>query len=280
MKFTVLALIATLTPAVYAQKPPICPMGEEWVFDADFSDEFNGEGLDATKWWDFNPAWYGRKPAYFSRDNVAVKNGMLQLTARVQLPEEVTVENKVRGYDKFTKATIKSKNRVKYGYFEARCKAMNAGVCNAFWLYDPLDARAKYSEGSYTEEIDIFEIFGKPTNKRYERVYSATVHRLQTPYFESIIKKITSLPNKSFKQRVDFDFHTDFHIYAFLWNSEKMVWFLDGKEMFRRDNDHFKRALHIMLDCEIMESWAGLPRHEDLPATFYVDYVRIWRFEG
>ena len=31
------------------------------------------------------------------------------------------------------------------------------------------------------------------------------------------------------------------------------------------------------LDAEIMQSWVGLPESAHLPATFYVDYVRVWR---
>ena len=279
MKFTLITLLTVLTTAVYAEKPPVCPMGEGWVFDTKYSDEFNGDKLDVAKWWDFNPEWHGRKPGYFSRDNVAVKDGMLQLTARAMKPEEVSVENKVRGYDKFTTSIIKSKKRVKYGYFEARAKSMHASVCNAFWLYDPLNPSRKYKEGSYSEEIDIFEVFGKPTKKEYERVYCTTVHRFKTPYYESIIKNATSLPNQSSKLRVPFDFHTNFHVYGFLWTPKEMVWYLDGKEMFRRDNDYFKTALYVMFDCEIMKGWVGEPKLEDLPATFKVDYFRLWRFE-
>jgi hypothetical protein len=26
-----------------------------------------------------------------------------------------------------------------------------------------------------------------------------------------------------------------------------------------------------------MESWMGLPDPADLPATFYIDYVRVWK---
>lgn len=261
--------------------PPPCPMGEGWELDPDFSDEFNGKSLDSEKWWDFNPSWIGRKPGYFARENVIVKDGMLQLTAKVQKPEEVTVENKVRGYDKFTTSTVKSKERIKYGYFEARCKSMKAGICNAFWLYDPLDPPAKYREGSFSEEIDIFEVFGKPTKKEYERVYCTTVHRFYTPYVESIANfKQTPLPKKASQQRVPFDFYEDFHIYGFLWTPTEMKWFVDGKEVFSRDNDYFNTALHIMFDCEIMESWVGLPDPEDLPSTFYIDYLCVWRPEN
>jgi hypothetical protein len=35
-----------------------------------------------------------------------------------------------------------------------------------------------------------------------------------------------------------------------------------------------------MFDCEIMEGWVGLPDPADLPDTFYIDYLRVWRFMG
>ncbi len=273
--FVAMAAAASLT--VGADEPK-CLMGEGWVFAPEFSDEFNGGKLDAAKWWDFNPEWHGRKPGFFSRENVAVQGGRLCLSARVQKPEEVTVENKVRGYDRFTTSSVKSKKRVLYGYFEARCKSMRASVCNAFWLYDPLDPPAKYREGSFSEEIDIFEVFGKPAKAEYDRVYCATVHRFDTPYVESIANfKQTPLPKKAAKLKVPFDFWADFHVYGFLWTPTEMRWFVDGKEVFACDNDYYSTALHIMFDCEIMKDWVGLPDPADLPATFEIDYLRVWR---
>ena len=58
---------------------------------------------------------------------------------------------------------------------------------------------------------------------------------------------------------------------------DELVWYLDGKEVFRRKNDFFKRPLHIIFDAELMEKRDGLPDREDLPSTFVVDYVRVWR---
>jgi len=261
-----------------AGTPPPCPRGADWVFEPAFSDEFNGTQLDADKWWDFNPAWHGRKPAYFDRANVRVADGSLQLTARELPPSEVSVENKVRGHDRYTTAIIKSKARVRYGYFEARCRSMSANICNAFWLYDPLDAPAKYREGDFSEEIDIFEIFGKPRNAADRRVFFATVHCHHTPYVESIVNtKKVKLPDYSAKVPMPFDFDADYHVYALLWTPEALTWFVDGKAAHTRTNDHFKRPLHVVFDAEIMQSWVGLPESADLPATFHVDYVRVWR---
>jgi len=256
---------------------PVCPLDPEWKRNTDFSDEFNGNSLDRGKWWDFNPTMHGRKPAYFSRDNVKVNGGMLELWAKALKPEEVSEENKVRGYDKFTTSIIKSKKRVKYGYFETRCKGMKAGPSNAFWLYDPLDAPEKYKEGSFSEEIDIFEFFGKPTKKEVTRQYFMTLHRQKTPYVETLVRSAFPLENKSSVITVPFDFYADFHVYGFLWTPEVMTWYVDGKEVFTRKNDYFHTALNVMFDTEIMEGWAGLPDPADLPAAFYVDYCRVWQ---
>ncbi len=276
-------LLLGLTPrwsVLFAQPVPTCLLEGNWVLQSGFSDEFDGDNLDAAKWWDFNPAWHGRKPAWFSRENVAIGEGTLQLSARVQDSASVSVENRVRGYDQFTTSIVKSKSKVQYGYFEARCKSMRAGVCNAFWLYDPLEPAQKYREGDFSEEIDIFEIFGKPARQEHKRVFWATVHRYETPYVESIVnKKKTVLPNYSFQMKVPFDFYEDYHVYGLLWTPEVIRWYVDGKEVFSRANDYFHRPLHIVFDSEIMKDWVGLPDPADLPATFFVDYVRVWALQ-
>ena len=103
-------------------------------------------------------------------------------------------------------------------------------------------------------------------------MFYATVHRFNTPYVESVANFTqTPLPFKSSKQRVTFDFHADYHVYGFLWSPTEMKWFVDGQEVFSRANDYYNTPLHIMFDCEIMESWAGLPDPADLPATFADD---------
>ena len=126
---------------------PFGSIDGDWILDESFSDEFNKSKLDADKWWDFNPAWHGRKPSHFARSNVKVKKGLLRLSAKNLDPKKVNIYDKARGYDKFSTAIIKSKNRSFYGYYEARAKSMTAAVCNAFWLYDPLEESVKSVEG-------------------------------------------------------------------------------------------------------------------------------------
>jgi len=276
-----LFLLAFLTQTIVLSQDnfqPYSKISGSWVLDKSFSDEFNKSKLDETKWWDFNPAWHGRKPSHFARSNVKVKKGLLRLSAKSLDPKKVSIQDKSRGYDKFSTAIIKSKNRSYYGYYEARAKSMKAAVCNAFWLYDPLDESIKYREGEYSEEIDIFEVFGKANKKENQRAYYAAVHRYQTPYVESLVnKRKYKLENRYTRLEVPYDFYEDFHVYGLLWTADELVWFLDGKEVFRRKNDFFKRPLHVIFDAEIMETWDGLPNADDLPSTFEVDYVRVWR---
>ena len=255
----------------------------DFVFDAEASDEFEGETLDRSKWDDWVESFQGRRSGFlFSRDNVTLGRGQLHLTARLLREDEKTLDNLARGFDTYATAIVKAKKKTFYGYYECRAKTMKAAVCNAFWLYDPLsdEPKKKYRPGDFSEEIDIFEIFGKEGSKPSDcaRTFYNTVHRLGTPYLEGrVLGSVETLPEKSSRKKVDFDFADGYHEYGFLWTEKEMKWYADGVEMFSRPNDHFHRPMHVTFDCEIMYNWVGEPDKADLPQTFSVQYFRYWR---
>ena len=262
---------------------PLADVGCQFVFDEQASDEFEGETLDRSKWDDWVESFQGRRSGFlFSRDNVDVAKGELKLTARLLREDEKTADNLARGFDTYATAIVKSKEKTFYGYYECRAKSMKAAVCNAFWLYDPLsdEPKKKYRPGDFSEEIDIFEIFGKEGSKKSDcaRAFYNTVHRLGTPYLEGrVLGSVEKLPEKSSRKKVDFDFADGYHEYGFLWTEKEMKWYADGVEMFSRPNDHFHRPMHVTFDCEIMYDWVGEPDKADLPQTFSVQYFRHWR---
>ncbi len=262
---------------------PLADVGCQFVFDEQASDEFEGETLDRSKWDDWVESFQGRRSGFlFSRDNVDVAKGELKLTARLLREDEKTADNLARGFDTYATAIVKSKKKTFYGYYECRAKSMKAAVCNAFWLYDPLsdEPKKKYRPGDFSEEIDIFEIFGKEGSKKSDcaRAFYNTVHRLGTPYLEGrVLGSVEKLPEKSSRKKVDFDFADGYHEYGFLWTEKEMKWYADGVEMFSRPNDHFHRPMHVTFDCEIMYGWVGEPDKADLPQTFSVQYFRHWR---
>ena len=54
---------------------PFGSIDGDWILDKSFSDEFNNTKLDSNKWWDFNPAWHGRKPSHFARSMSKLRKG-------------------------------------------------------------------------------------------------------------------------------------------------------------------------------------------------------------
>ncbi|HOE60905.1 MAG TPA: family 16 glycosylhydrolase [Kiritimatiellia bacterium] len=270
------------TGAVLADEP-VCPLGSDWVLDATVSDEFNGTGIDKAKWWDYAPRWRGRREFLYSHKNVEVRDGFLSLYARNVNPEEMAYEDREDGILPYTCAIIKSRKKVTYGYFECRARGNAAEVRNAFWLYDPLSDRLskKVRPGSHSEEIDIYEFIGKyqdPSCLPYE--ICAHVHRFETPYVEGLVNHVkTKLANPGGAVAVDWAPCDGYHLYGFLWTEKEMVWYVDGKEYFRRDNDYFHTPLHVMFDCEIA-TWrrASVKRLDPatLPASHSVDWFRRW----
>jgi len=239
-----------------------------------FSDEFNGTSLDASVWTDWVWSFPGRSQGFlFARDNVAVSNGCLNLTARLMREDEKTVENLRRGFTTYATAYVRAQKKTFYGYYECRAKTMASKVCNAFWLYDPLsdEPKKKFRVGDVSEEIDMFEIFGEL------RDWYGTVHVLKTPYLEGIVNGgVETLTNKFRKVTLDFDPSADFHVYGFGWTAEKLTWYIDGKEVFSRANDRFHRPMHVTFDCEIMYAWVGEPDRRQLPQVYSIDYFRYW----
>jgi beta-glucanase (GH16 family) len=191
----------------------------KWELIEELSDEFNGNSLDTTKWYDHNPGWLGRKPAFFSRENVEVKEGMLILTAKTEelrdLPD---------GYHTFTTAAVQSKNRVKYGYFEIRCQPMDSRCSSAFWFYaiDP----------DIWTEIDVFEICGSHPDKEWEYKFFATTHVFKTP---------AEGENHWSDHEVwiaPFRLANEFFTVGLEWDEKEIKWYVNGQIIRIRENTH------------------------------------------
>ena len=262
---TMLAAVAGALSAAAAAAPSRAP---------DVFDEFDGAALDEAEWTDWVASFPGRSAGFlFARDNVAVSNGCLRLTARFMREDEKTVENLRRGFTTYATAYVRAKEKTFYGYYECRAKTMRSKVCNAFWLYDPLSdqPQKKFRVGDFSEEIDMFEIFGSL------RDWYGTVHCLKTPYLEGVVNGgVEKLPEKSCKVSLAFDPSAAFHVYGFLWTKDRLSWFIDGEEVFSRANDRFHRPMHVTFDCEIMYDWVGEPAAADLPDVYEIDYFRHW----
>jgi beta-glucanase (GH16 family)/lysophospholipase L1-like esterase len=233
------------------------PSSGTWKVLPELTDEFNGNQLDETKWFDHNPGWQGRKPGFFLASNVRVSDGKLNLTARAQNLSDLPA-----GYHSFTTAAVKAKTLVKYGYFEVKCRSMHSRASSAFWFY--------HSTPEQWTEIDVFEIGGAAPKHR--RTYHTNVHVFHTPEE----KRHWS---KSGQWQAPYDLSQETHIYGLNWDRDEIAWSVDGQVIRRVVNTHWHQALHMNFDSETMPEWFGLPDPNELPATFGIDHVRSWQRE-
>lgn len=68
-----------------------------------------------------------------------------------------------------------------------------------------------------------------------------------------------------------------YHVYALEWDARQIKYYVDGRMVHSLENTHWHQPLHMNFDSETMPKWFGLPKAEDLPSTFSIEYVRSWR---
>ena len=229
-----------------------------WVKFEPMSDEFEGKELDRSKWVVGLEWWKGRQPALFSEKNVTVSDGKLHLTMR---KEKLPAELEKQGYHDYTSAALRSKDRTAYGYFEVKAKPMNSGGSSSFWFH-------KEDVPGWTTEIDVFEIGGKA--KGFERKYNMNLHVFQTPQ----VKKHWSVQHTWI---APWNFADAYHVYGLEWDKDEIKWYVDGVLVRSVENTHWHQPLYLTFDSETMPEWFGMPKDEDLPSTFSIEYVRAWK---
>lgn len=253
---TALGLILALTilPAL-ADTPPHGrwqPLPALW-------DEFNGNALDTSRWESRSPYYQGKPPGQYSTRNIDVDQGMLKLWARAE-----TLPNAPSGYHDFTVAHLKSRQMVKYGYFEVRAKAMDARINSAFWL-------GRWTE-SGTYEIDIMEVGG--ASQGHETAVHTNTHVfLGDPALENDRNRLSDPFTFEASRRLA----DDFHVYGLEWDEQELRFYFDNRLIRRKANTHWHVPMHVMLTVETHPDWMGLPNRNDLPRAFLLDYFRAWR---
>lgn len=123
---------------------------------------------------------------------------------------------------------FRSKDFYGYGYYEVVMKPIkNDGVVSSFFTY------TGPSDNNPWDEIDI-EFLGKDTTK------------VQFNYFTD------GKGNHEYIYDLGFDASEDFHIYGFLWQEEKITWYVDGNAVYTADKDIPSTPSKIMMNV-----WPG-----------------------
>lgn len=243
---------------------------EEQAYVLTWSDEFDGENIDDTKWDkpesnrrnnpDGPDGWWDKEDSYL--------DGKGNLVIRVR-----KIDNKNDDSDPYDYSTgaIRSEGRFqqKFGKFEIRCHLPEqAGWWVAFWLHSPTVGNVNDS-GEDGTEIDIFEGFGYTDRLNFALHWDG--------YGEDH-------KSENFKKTID-GIRDGFHTYTLEWTEEEYVFLVDNTVVWRtKAGGVSKVPAYVKVTGELSteswatnEQWSNDPELATFPDYFIVDYVRVYQ---
>ena len=166
--------------------------------------------------------------------------------------------DKKAGAIPYSGGEFRSDNFYCYGRYEVSMKPIkHDGVVSSFFTY------TGPSDNNPWDEIDI-EFLGKDT----------TI--IQFNYFTN------GVGEHEFVYELGFDASEDFHTYAFEWHKDKIVWFVDGKEVHTATEEIPSVPGKIMMNawCGIgVDEWLKPFDSTGLPVTAEYEWIRFIPFE-
>lgn len=218
-----------------------------------FNDEFNGAGLDTSKWSTQYPRPgsmccsnpnNGEAQWYLNR-NVVEQNGELHLVAK---------RESYNGFA-YTSGLIQSKQSFNftYGYAEARMWVpKGSGFWPAFWTWPQNEL--------WPPEIDAMEFYGD------------NVHRVYMTYHGS--------QGSNASIATDTDWTTGWHTFGIDWQPSSIRWYIDGnlvKTLTRSDVS--TTPMYLIANLAIANgSRAPAPNSSTtFPSPLRIDWVRVWK---
>ncbi len=232
----------TTTPEPEPEPAPAIPEGHAY---AEFT---NGmpQGWECANGWTngsmFNVTW--------RKDNVIFNDGNMQLI--------IDNDKTPTGGIPYSGGEFRSREFYGYGRYEVRMKPIkNDGVVSSFFTY------TGPSDNNPWDEIDI-EFLGKDT----------TI--VQFNYFTD------SQGGHEYIHQLGFDAAEDFHTYAFEWHEDKIVWFIDGTEVYTASENIPVTKSKIMMNAWCgtgVDGWLNAFNDTDVPLTAEYQWVRFTPFE-
>ena len=265
-----------------------------------WSDEFDGDALDTTKWTHEVNCYGGgnnEQQCYTDRpENTQLVDGVLNIIAREESFSGPATWEIYPGYDpddtsvtrSYTSGRIVSRGKygVRYGRIEMRAKLPKGqGVWPAFWMLSDDDV---YGGWPLSGEIDVMEGFntGVPESGR---VIGATQYGMMWPNY---------VPMDEHYHPID-KLTEDFHVYAVEWEADELRWFIDGDHYMTQRSEAwysyiwggqdtgfhvptarapFDQPFHIILNLAIGGNGVGqADTNWPEDRRFEVDYVRVYQ---
>jgi beta-glucanase (GH16 family) len=245
------------------------------LWECTFSDEFDGDDLDRTKWtpqqtapnnFDTGPECFLDDP-----DNIAVMDGALHLTVRQEDGPVACGGTAPRWYTSGMVSTTPAGGggfAQTYGRYEIRARvtgAKVAGLHEAIWMY-PVEPQWVWP---WSGEIDIAEIYHRYPDRAIPYVHYSNALDPDVTRNDCLIDDIW-----------------DFHTYLLEWTPERIRISYDGEVCIddawapwfpQTGRQPFDAPFFLILTQSLgIGGNQFSPSTTPLPASTIVDYVRIW----
>ena len=219
-----------------------------------WSDEFNGNELDNTKWASC-PEWHRQGGSYWSKEN-AWLNGNGQLKLKVTEHNDSVFCGAIRTHKRYNQ---------KYGYFEVKCKVPQIhGGWAAFWLM-PYGNKVG-GLGNDGTEMDVFESINGWNGK----VNQALHWDGYGPEHQKASKSMTNWGLYDGK----------YHVFGMMWTPYEYIFYIDNIETWRTSAGGVSDVEQYMkLTMEVSNAtWPGdWNNQKTKPITWTIDYVRTYQ---
>lgn len=220
-------------------------------FKLTFSDEFDSDLLDTTKW-ELLPEQVRDTCSWGNPDSVILSDGELKL--------------KVQGsFQPYDAGAIRSRGLFEqaYGYYEIRCKLPSqSGINAAFWLMCDSAGAVGIPGGEDGSEIDILE-----THNYNNSEIQHAIH--WDGYWENhqTVNHTMCIPN----------IYEGYHTFGFLWDADTYVFYVDGEETWRTTGGGVCFIPSYLKLTVATGGWVGDPNPLLFPTdALTVDYVRVY----
>ncbi|MEP6673034.1 MAG: glycoside hydrolase family 16 protein [Chthoniobacter sp.] len=229
-----------------------------------FSDEFEGQALDVSKWnttMDF-PGTHGPRYhneyylSYTLDEDVILSDGRLHLRTE----HKVVSGSEPMGLFDYSQGLVTTHDKFTftYGYVEIRAKYPGGkGLWPCFWLM-PQD------ENSWPPEFDIAEYYGGQHKMHHGLAYGTMRETLWDSSGDT-----------------ETDFVNDWHTIGLEWTAGRAVWYVDGVARKTVTADYVPKVpMYVLLSNSISSRLgpSGEPDEKTVfPNDFQIDYIRIYQ---
>lgn len=204
-----------------------------------FSDDFNGENIDETKW---------NLPA--NKETVSIVKGGKDKVLRISL-------RKAEDMIQWNGLTTSGKFEQMYGYFEASIRMPAYKGHTAIYRLGPADEKVS------PNVLLLFEGLGADKIMPWARKNDDSGQRDFRADGDKFLK-----PGEAAKK---------FNTYGILWTEKTFTWFINGKKVHQVDKQDVPKPLRIHLAHRVSEAERPNLNLKQLPDDVDIDWVKVWK---